>query len=802
MLTRLRQDVKYAAVTSLRQPAVSLGIILTIALGIGATTAIFSVVNTLLLRPLPYPNPERLVSIGTADVKEHAQRALLVPALLSDLQAQSKVVQRFWGFSPVWSLTLTNAGTPYRVHAAYVTPGLLESLGFHLVAGRNFLAAEEVVGGERVALATQAFWIRTFGANAEVGNRLLTLDDQTYRVVGLLSDQKGLPTVDAELYLPFSLNSFVTSRVAPVMNVIGPLREGATLSQAQSEMDGMTQAMQKDYPSLKSKHLVVSSLRDLVVGDLRGTLLMLFAAGGFLVLIACANVANLLLSRAMAREQEMALRAALGATQRRLMQQLLTESLFLALAGGLLGLGLATAIVRVIPLLPFGFALSDNIQIDGTVLAFTSALSLLMGLVFGLAPALHAVMPNLIGSLRSGTRTSMGASSRRLWNVLIVAEVALSLVVLVGAGLLIRSFWKLSHVDPGFRTAHIMTTNIFLPEARYRDNAGRVSFFNQLTERLKTLPGVQSVGLVNRLPLSGSNVMVGVTVDGSPLTAGKPEMIDRRVADPDYFRTVGVPLVKGRYFTAQDSPHSAKVGIVNEAMARRFWPNDDNLIGRRAVLGAADGMPVTIVGVVRNVLHHGLDTQVQPELYVPYTQSAPPSMVVAMLITQPSATLANTVRAQVSALDPQLPLDNMPTIEQVVATSISRPRFRTLLLSSFAVLALLLSAIGIYSVVSYATSRRRAEIAIRMALGAQRSSILMLVLGHGAKLTIAGVVIGLTASFMLMQFLRTLLFGISDSDPVTLIAVAALMAVVALAACYLPVRRALQTDPLAALRVD
>jgi putative ABC transport system permease protein len=566
-------------------------------------------------------------------------------------------------------------------------------------------------------------------------------------------------------------------------------------------MDAITQTVENDYP-FRIKRLVVTPLRELIVGDLRSTLLMLFAAGGFLVLIACANVANLLLSRAMAREQEIAMRAALGATHRRVIQQLLTESLFLAFIGGLLGLALAYVLVfQFLPHIPFDLALSQDIQIDGRVLVFTFVLSTLMGLIFGLVPALHAAMPNLISSLKTGTKSSTGVSGRQLWNSLVVAEVALSLVVLVGAGLLLRSFWMLSHVDPGFRIARIFTMDIFLPATRYKQSADRVNFFGQLTERIKTLPGVQSVGIVNRLPLSGSNILVGVTVEGSPITAGKPEMIDRRVADPDYFPTMGVPLLRGRYFTAQDSPDSAKVAIVNEAMARRFWPHDDP-IGRRAVLAVGDDLPVTIVGVVRNVLHHGLDTEVQTELYVPYAQSAPEGMVVAMLTTQPPGTLANAIRAQVWALDPQMPLDNLPTMEQVVATSILRPRFRTILVSSFAVLALLLSAIGIYSVVSYSTSRRSSEIAIRMALGAQRVSILMLILGQGAKLVFAGVVIGITASFVLMQFLRKLLYGVSDTDPITLTAVAALMMVVALVACYLPVRRALRTDPIAALRVE
>ena len=802
MQTRFQQDLKYALRVSLQQPITSLAIIVTMALGIGATTAIFSVVNTLLLRPLPYPNADRLVAVGISAREANSEQALVMPPLLTDLQAQSKLIREFAGFSPDWSFTLTNIGDPVSIDGSYVTPGTLNMLGFHIVAGRDFLPEEYRTGGEKVTLVTRRFWKRVFGPTTGVGEKIITLDGQSYRVLGIVGDEKRLPKGEPEFYLPFTLNPYINNRFAPVMNVVGTLRDGSTIEQAQSEMAAITQAVQKDYPSLRTKRLSVEPLRNQIVGNMRGTVLIVFGSMGFLVLIACVNIANLLLSRSTARAREIAVRAALGATRGRLIQQLLTESLLLGVSGGVLGLVLVFfTILKFVPQVPFEFALAQDITVDAPVLIFSFLLSVVTGLTFGLVPALHASGSDLVNPLKSGSKSSIGDSGRYLRDSLVVSEIALALVVLVGAGLLIRSFWRLSHVDPGFQTSRVLTMGIFVPDTRYKKAADRVQFYQQLTERLKVLPGIESVGAVNRLPLNGNNVLIGVSIPGTAVTVDKPEMIDRRVADPGYFRTIDIPLLKGRFFTPEDTPDSPKVAIINQAMARRFWPGDDPL-GKQAILATKDGLTTTIVGIVGDVRHHGLDAKFEPELYVPYTQAASEGMVVVMRTAQAPSSIISSVRTQVWSLDRQIPLDTLPTMEEVIATSVSRPRFRTVLMGSFAALALILSAVGIYGVVSYSTSRRSAEIGIRVALGAQRTNILIMILGQGVKLAFIGVLIGLAVSFLVTQFLSTLLYGIKSYDPLTMVTVPLLLITVAIIACYVPARRALKVNPVSALRME
>lgn len=801
MLARFQQDLKYALRASLRQPVISLAIIVTMALGIGTTTAIFSVVNALLLRTLPYPHPDRLIYLGISAREANSEQALLMPALLPEVQAQSTAIRQFGGFSPDWGLTLTNAGDPASIDGAYVTPGTLDMLGFRIIAGRDFLPEEHRTGGEKVVLATQHFWNRIFGPMNGVGEKIVTLDGQSYRVVGVVSDKKRLPKGDPELYLPFALNPYVNSRFAPVMNVVGLLKDGVTLAQVQGEMGAITQVEQKDFASLRAKRLSVQPLRNEIVGNLRGTLLIIFGAVGVLVLIGCVNVANLLLSKATAREREIALRVALGATRRRLLQQLLTESIMLGLAGGVLGLVLAyITVVVLVPQVPFGFPLAEDITVDAPVLLFSLLLSIITGLLFGLVPALHASSPAVMAPLKSGVKASIGDSGRILRDFLVISEISMAVVVLISAGLLIRSFWLLSHVDPGFRTSRILTMGIYAADTRYK-KAERIQFYDQLTDRLKAVPGIESVGAVNRLPLNGANVLISVSIPGTAVTSDKPESIDRRVADPDYFRTLEIPLLKGRFFTRDDRSESANVAIINQAFQQRFWPNDDPL-GRQAILATKEPLTVTIVGVVGNVRHHGLDAKAQPELYVPYAQAATEGMVIVMRTAQSPNSLIGTIRSQVWALDRQMPLNTLPTMEEVVSTSVTQPRFRTTLLATFALLALLLSAVGIYGVVSYSTSRRSSEIGIRVALGAQRINILRLILGQGVKLAFIGVAIGLIISVFVTQLLSSLLFGIKSYDPFTLAVAPALLIFVAVIACYVPARHALAVNPVTALRIE
>lgn len=803
MPTRFQQDLKYALRASLRQPIFSLAIIFTMALGIGTTTAIFSVVNALLLRALPYPHANLLVSVGISAREVNSEQALLMPALMPDLQEQSKAIRQFAGYSPDWGFTITNVGDPASVHGSYVTPGTLEMLGFRIFAGRGFLPEEQRTGGEKVIIATRHFWNKIFGPSvAGVGEKTITLDGESYRVVGVVSDEKRLPKGDPQFYLPFALNYYVNNRFAPVMNVVGLLGDGVTLAQARTEMSTITQVEQKDFFVLRTKRLSVRPLRDEIVGDLRGVLLIIFGAAGILGLIGCVNVANLLLSKATAREREIAVRVALGATRRRLIQQLLTESLLLGLAGGVVGLILVVIlVVKLIPQVPFGFPLTEDIAVDTPVLLFSLLLSIVTGLLFGAFPALHASSPSLITPLKAGAKASIGDSGRLLRNSLVVSEIAMALVVLVSAGLLIRSFWKLTHVDPGFCTSQILTLGLNAVDTRYKKPSDRVQFYSQVMDRLKAVPGIESVGMVNRLPLNGSNVLIGVSIPGTAVTTEKPESIDRRVTDPDYFRTLEIPLLKGRFFAPDDQPESPKVAIINQAFQQRFWPNEDPL-GKQAILATKEPLTVTIVGVVGNVRHHGLAAEVQPELYVPYAQAAPEVMVVVTRTAQDPSSIISAVRSQVWAVDRQMPLNNLPTMEEVVSTSVTQPRFRTILLGSFALLALLLSAIGIYGVVSYSTSRRSSEIGIRVALGARRTNILRLILGQGVKLALIGVVFGLILSIFVTQLLSSLLYGIKPYDPLTMAVVPVLLIFVALIACYVPARHALEVNPMMALRME
>jgi predicted permease len=802
MPTRFQQDLKYALRASLRQPIFSLAIIFTMALGIGTTTAIFSVVNALLLRTLPYPYANRLLSVGISAREANSEQALLMPALMPDLRAQSKAIRRFAGFSPDWPFTITNVGDPASIDGSYVTPGALEMLGFSILAGRDFLPEEQQTGGEKVVIATRHFWNKIFGPMAGVGEKTITLDGQSYRVVGVVSDEKRLPKGDPQFYLPFALNYYVNNRFAPVMNVVGLLGDGVSLNQARTEMAIITQVEQKDFFVLRTKRLSVRPLRDEIVGDLHGTLLIIFGAAGILGLIGCVNVANLLLSRATAREREIAVRVALGATRRRLIQQLLTESLLLGLAGGAVGLILVVIlVVKLIPQVPFGFPLTEDIAVDAPVLLFSLLLSIVTGLLFGSVPALHASSPSLITPLKSGAKASIGDSGRLLQNFLVVSEIAMALVVMVSAGLLIRSFWRLTYADPGFRTSRILTMGLDAVDTRYKKPSDRVQFYSQVMDRLKTVPGIESAGMVNRLPLNGSNVLIGVSIPGTAVTTEKPESIDRRVADPDYFRTLEIPLLKGRFFARDDQPDSPKVAIINQAFQQRFWPNEDPL-GKQAILATKEPLTVTIVGVVGNVRHHGLAARVQPELYVPYAQAAPEVMTVVMRTAQAPSSVIGAVRSQVWTLDRQMPVNNLPTMEEVVSTSMTQPRFRTALLGSFALLALLLSAVGIYGVVSYSTSRRSSEIGIRVALGARRINILGLILGQGVKLALIGVVFGLILSIFATQLLSSLLYGIKPYDPLTMAVVPVLLIFVALIACYVPARHALEVNPVMALRME
>jgi putative ABC transport system permease protein len=796
------RDLRYAARRLVREPGASLAIILTLALGSGAVTAIFSIVNPLLVKQLPYPKPERLVGFGTLNQGAAYQRASFVPPYLVDLREQSRIFEQIVGISPSWEMALTGLGDPAIVRAVYVSRGVFEMFGVRPVAGREFHEDEHKAGAEPVAVATEGFWRRHFGADAQLANQTLTLDGHAYRLVGLIPSTVRLPDVDDEIWLPFSQNPYFTSRIAPVMFPVGRLRPDVTLAQAQDEVNRIAKNLAPNYPPENLvKRLVVVSLREQLASQVKTTLLVLAGAVGFLLLIACANVANLLLSRGAARSREIAVRIALGANRRRVVQQLLTESILLALLGGALGLFLAFLGERtLLALAPENLPRRDAVQLDIYVYAFALLLSFATGLLFGIAPAIHASKLSLSDPLNQGGRGAIGGSGQRLRGFLVMSEVALAVVLLVGAGLLIRSFERLSRVDPGFRTTNLSAMEIFLPDIRYRSQPPRIAFYEQLVQALKTLPGVEAVAAVNRLPLGGSNVTVGVTIEGSP----QPEShasIDRRVVTPEYFSTLGIPVMRGRGFTPSDRAEAPAVAVVNQTMARRFWPNEDP-VGRRARLRiGSNGLVVAVVGVAGDIRHHGLDTEPRPELYVPFAQAGVQGMTIVMRTAAPSDRLMSAARQQVWALDGQIPAPSVRTLDDVLAASIARPRFRTLLLGLFAGLALMLAAVGIYSVIAYSISLRTNEIGLRMALGAEKTDIFGMVLRQAFVLTLAGIVVGVVGAVFLTRLLSNLLFEVQSGDPLTFAVAIVGLVGVALVAGYLPAWRATRVDPTVALRI-
>jgi putative ABC transport system permease protein len=803
MLGRCSQDMRYTIRGLLRQPGATLVMVLTLALGTGASTSIFSIVHPLLLKPLPYPAADRLMGLGVVNADSVYQRAAIVPPYLADLREQSRSFDLITGISPSWEMTLTGIGDPLKVQAVYVSPGAFELFGIHPVAGREFHDEEQKAGAEKVAVVTEAFWQRQFGVGAQLANQMLTLDGQPYRVVGLIPTAARLPGVDGDIWLPFSQNPYFTSRAAPITYPVGRLRQDVTPPQAQAELNRIAASVAPNYPPESFvKSLVLVPLREQLISQVKTTLLVLAAAVGFLLLIACTNIANLLLSRGASRYQEIAVRSALGASRRRVIEQLLTESVVLAVIGGALGLLFSfLGVQALLALTPDHLLRREEVHVDVFVFGFALLLSLATGLLFGIAPAVHASRRTLSDSLKKAGRGAVGGSSQGLRGSLVVSEVALALVLLVGAGLLIKSFGRLSRVDPGFRTDKLVAMRLALPDARYGSQLARIAFYDQLLRRLGALPGVEAVAAVNRLPLGGSNVMIGITIE-SAAHPEAPVSIDRRVVTPGYFQTLGIPFVKGRAFTQSDRAGAPDVAIVNQTMARRFWANDDPLGKRVRLRNGASGLVVAVVGVAGDVKHHGLDTEPKPELYVPYAQAGVQGMAVVMRTAVPPDRLMSGVREQVWALDKQIPIPAITTLDDVLAASIARPRFRTFLLGIFAGLALLLAAVGIYGVIAYSVGRRTNEIGLRMALGAEGADIVGMVLRQALVPALAGIAVGVAGALMLTRLLTSLLFEVAPADPLTFASVSLGLVGVALVASYIPARRAMRVDPTVALRAE
>ena len=809
MLETFWQDMRYGVRMLRRNPGFTTVAVLTLALGIGANTAIFSVVNAVLLRPLPYDNPHQLVMVWETIREAGYQTGPSYPNF-EDWREQNQVFEQMVAFRSL-DYTLTGVEEAVRVQGARVSAGFFPLLRVEPILGRPFLPEEDQAGAKNVVILSYGFWHRRFGGDPGAVGKKVTLDGTDFTVIGVLPPGFKFPyeMVPAELWTPTALDAeLFPQRGLHALGAIGRLKPGVTLQQAQAEMDTIARRLEQEYPEDNTGRGVnLVPLHRQVVGGVRPALLILLSAVGFVLLIACANTANLLLARGAARQEEMSIRAALGAGRGRLVGQWLTESMLLGLAGGTAGLVLALwALDAFVALVPDDFPRLGSIGIDGRVAGFALTVSLLTGLASGLAPAIHASGPDLQGGLKASGRTSAGSGRHRLRSLLVVSEVMLTLVLLIGAGLLIRSFLRLLDVKPGFNPMNILTFEMSAPPSDYDGNQ-LADFYRQVLDRVKSLPGVVSAGSATTLPLTGNNIGTIFRALGRPAPApGEEPRIMYYSISPGYFRTMQIPLLKGRVLTERDMRDKAGVIVVNETLARRFWPGQDPL-GEQLSLGLSldqEGEPEAyeIVGIVGDVRHRGLDREVFPQIYVSYRQQTWAFMSFVVRSNRDPLSLVGGIRNQTLAVEKNQPVYNFQTMEQYLLDSVGQRRFSMMLVGLFALVALLLATMGVYSVVSYSVTQRTHEIGIRLALGAKRGDIFRLILGQGLGLTLMGVGVGLGGAFALTRFLESLLFGVATTDPLIFTAVPAFLLAVALLACYIPARRAMKVDPMVALRYE
>jgi len=804
------QDARYSLRMLRTKPGFTFIAVLTLSLGIGANTAIFSVVNAVLLRPLPFKDPERLVWFW--GVQPQLSQGPHAPADFLDYQTQNSSFEQMAAFRNL-SFTLTGTGEPKRVDGRIVSANYFSLLGVEAARGRVFAPADGQAGAVRVALLSHGFWQQHFGGEPQVIGRTLSLNGESALVIGVMPP--NFKETDVELWINprQSVPDLATNSQADIaslrsqnyLRVIGRLKPGVSLPQAQTDINAIGARLRQQYPNTNAARSVqLVPLHERVVGELRRTLLVLLSAVGVVLLIACANVANLMLARATARQKEMAIRAALGATRWRVVRQLLMESVLLACVGGACGWLLAVwGVDALVALSPAGTPRLSEISLDGRVLSFTMIASVLTGIVFGLFPALAASQPNLNETLKEGGReAASGGSRHRLRSTLVVTEVALAVIVLAGAGLLVKSFARLQAVKPGFDPMQQTTMLIWLSEAKYNERAARLAFITELIAQLDALPGVQSAAVANDLPLRGTDLTNYPTLEGRP-PAGLNERILTGVhaIGPRYFKAMSIPLRAGREFTERDVDRSSVVTVVNETAARLFWPGEE-AIGKRFRFGGGRAEWIEVVGVVGDVRHEGLQEEAGPHVYLPLLQVPWPTLKVALRSNLAPTALASAVRQQVQAIDPQQPVSDVKTMSEIMAQSVAPRRLTLSLFSLFAIVALMLAAVGIYGVIAYTVGQRTREIGIRMALGAQPRDVLKLVVGQGMLLALIGVGLGLMAALVLTRLMASLLFGVRPSDPMTFASIALLLGGVALVACYLPARRATKVDPMIALRYE
>jgi putative ABC transport system permease protein len=805
MLGDLWQDLRYGVRMLARNPGFTIVAVIALALGIGANSAIFSVVNTVLLRPLPYKNPDALVIVWDEQTHLGFPKDTPSPANFLDWREQNTVFEGMAATNER-SFNLTGAGEPERLDGLRVSANLFSLLGVEPQLGRAF-TAEEDKPGSRVAILSHSIWQRRFGGDATIIGRALNLNGEAYTVVGVMPRGFQFRAPQTQVWVPIAFSAEeAAQRGSHYLEVLARLKPGVKLQQARAEMSTIAARLEKQYPESNTRlGSVVTPLHEEVVGNIKPALLVLLGAVGFVLLIACANVANLLLARAAARQKEISLRLALGASRTRLIRQFLTESLLLAGMGGAVGLLLSLAGIRILKgFIPDTISQVQAIDLDAKVLLFTLLVSLATGLIFGLAPATQASNFNLNETLKEGGRDS-GASVRgnRIRALLVMGEVAVSFVLLIGAGLLINSFLHLRTLDPGFRTDHLLTAKIELSETKYPDKEHRVPFYNELVRRVSALPGVESAAVASNLPFTYNGDSMAIAIEGQPDPPPDQRLdVVYRAVGPGYFSTMGIKMVQGRDFNEQDKADSVQAVVISEKTAHHYWPGE-NAIGKRLKPGitTSEGPWREVIGVVKDTRQNDFVAPPKMQMYVVHSQInfvIPNALVVRTSIDPLS--LATSVRNAVWAIDKDQPVSNIRSMEEIVSRAVARQRFSTMLLGIFATLALVLAAVGIYGVMSYSVAQRTREIGIRMALGAQRSDVLKMAVGQGLKLVLIGVAIGVASAFVLTRVMTSLLFGVSATDPVTFITISLVLVSVALLASYIPALRAARIDPMVALR--
>ena len=800
MIANTLTDIRFAVRQLRKTPGFTLVAILTLAFGIGATSAIFSVVNGVMLRPLPYPDSDRLVRV--LEIVPQYGRFSVAPANFLDWRQQNTSFERIAAYTG-GSDTFIGSEGPERVQMSMVSWDIFELLGVAPAMGRSFKAEEDLPKQNNVIVISHGMWQRRFAADPNILGRSITLSGAPVTIVGVMPSGFFFPSREPEYWRPIAFNPANATRGGHFISVIARLKPGVSVDQAHSEMKTIAQRLALQYPqnSANESAETIAAL-DLMVGQIRPMLWTLLAAVGVVILIACANVANLLLVRASVREKEIAIRSAMGAGRGRLVAQMLAESLVLALSGGVLGVALAYLAIG--PIQTLGASSIPrvlDVTLDRSVLTFAFVISVATGLLFGLAPAWQ-VSRGAVGTvLKEGGRSSATAGGRWVRSTLLVAEVALSIVLLVGATLLLRSFARLTAIDPGFKAENVLTFRVALPQASYPQPHHRVQFFDRLIDRLQGTPGIEAAGMSQVLPLRGDYVLSFVIQGRPPLPPGQGNSANHRVVSPGYFKALGVPLLRGRLLSDIDTEKSPMVAVVDEAFVTRHFPDEDP-IGRGIDIGNGTDGFYEIVGVVGNVHYDGLDAEADATMYVPFKQDVFSAMAMLIRTSGDPAAQAGTVRQILREIDGTLPAYGITPLEEVVSDSVSQRRFSMLLLGLFALVALFLAAVGLYGVVAYTVSQRTQEIGVRMAIGAQRGDVLRMVLGGGMKLAALGTLIGIAASLAFASYIASLLYGITAFDPASYIVTAAVLLVVAALACFVPARRAMAVDPLVALRQE